>query len=69
MQTKGQSYFRTPEIWWYINLEILNAIIDVEQILPSLNLAITVPVYKGRGKDPLNTNSYRGITINSAISK
>ena len=26
-------------------------------------------MYKGGGKDPLNTNSYRGITLNSVISK
>ena len=49
--------------------EILNAIVDMEQIPACLKLGITIPIYKGRGKDPLNTNSYRGITINSAISK
>ena len=26
-------------------------------------------MYKGGGKDPLNANSYRGITLNSVISK
>ena len=27
------------------------------------------PIYKGGGKDPLDVNSYRGITLNSVISK
>ena len=49
--------------------EILNSIVDVEQIPSCLKLGITIPVYKGGGKDPLNTNSYRGITLNSVISK
>lgn len=49
--------------------EILNSIIEVEQISLCLKLGITIPVYKGGGKDPLNTNSYRGITLNSVISK
>ena len=49
--------------------EILNATVDAEQIPSCLKRGITVPVYKGGGKDPLNVNSYRGITINSVISK
>ena len=49
--------------------EILNAIVDAEEIPSCLKRGITVPVYKGGGKDPLNVNSYRGITINSVISK
>ena len=49
--------------------EILKSIVDVEQIPSCLKLGITIPVYKGGGKDPLNTNSYRGITLNSVISK
>ena len=49
--------------------EILNAIVDTEQIPACLKLGITIPIYKGGGKDPLNANSYRGITINSVISK
>ena len=49
--------------------EILNAIVDSEQIPACLKLGITIPIYKGGGKDPLNVNSYRGITINSVISK
>ena len=49
--------------------EILNATVDAEQIPSCLKRGITVPVYKGGGKDPLNVNSYRGITTNSVISK
>ena len=49
--------------------EILNSIVDAEHVPPSLKLGITIPIYKGGGKDPLDTNSYRGITLNSAISK
>ena len=37
--------------------EILNSIVDVEQIPTCLKLGITIPVYKGGGKDPLNVNS------------
>ena len=49
--------------------EILNSIVDVERIPSCLKLGITIPVYKGGGKDPLNANNYRGITLNSVISK
>ena len=43
--------------------EILNSIVDAEHVPPSLKLGITIPIYKGGGKDPLDTNSYRGITL------
>ena len=49
--------------------EIFNSVVDVEQIRTCLKLGITIPVYKGGGNDPLNVNSYRGITLNSVISK
>ena len=51
--------------------DILNAIVDAEQTPSCLKQGITVPVYKGGGKDPLNVNSYRhrGITINSVVSE
>ena len=32
--------------------KILNSIIELEQIPPSLKSGITIPVYKGGGKDP-----------------
>ena len=49
--------------------EISNSIIELEQIPPLLKQGITIPVYKGGGRDPLDVNSYRGITLNSALSK
>ena len=42
---------------------------ELEQIPAALKLGITVPVYKGGGKDPLDVNSYRGITLNSWSQK
>ena len=49
--------------------EILNSVVDAEHVPSSLKLGITIPIYKGGGKDLLDTNSYRGITLNSVISK
>ena len=49
--------------------EILNSILDVEEIPCSLKTGLTIPVYKGGGKDPCDVNSYRGITLNSVLSK
>ena len=48
---------------------ILNSIVEVEQVPTCLKLGITIPIYKGGGKDPLDVNSYRGITLNSVLSK
>ena len=48
---------------------VLNSIIDVEQIPPCLKRGITIPIYKGGGKDPLDVNSYRGISLNSVVAK
>ena len=41
----------------------------MEEIPTSLKTGLTIPVYKGGGKDPLDVNSYRGITLNYVISK
>ena len=49
--------------------ELLNSIIELEQITTALKSGVTILVYKGGGKDPTNVNSYRGITLNSVISK
>ena len=48
---------------------VLNSIIDVEQVPPCLKLGITIPIYKGGGKHPLDVNSYRGISVNSVVAK
>ena len=37
--------------------EILKSIIDVEQVPTCHKLGITIPIYKGRGKNPLDVNS------------
>ena len=39
-------------------LQVCNAIVEVESIPSSLKTGIIIPVYKGCGKDPLDTNSY-----------
>ena len=49
--------------------EILNCIVELEEIPSILKHGTTIPVYKGGGKDPLDVNSYRGITLNSVIFK
>ena len=50
-------------------LQICNAIVEAENIPKSLKTGIITPVYKESGKDPLNTNSYRGITLTSVLAK
>ena len=47
---------------------ILNASIDLEAIPGSFKSGLAVPVYKGSGKDPLKTDSYRGITLSSMLT-
>ena len=50
-------------------LQICNAIVELECVPASLKIGIITPVYKGGGKDPLDTNSHRGITITSVFAK
>ena len=49
--------------------KIFNEILHLEQIPSCLKESIIVPIYKGKGKDPLLTNNYRGISLSSIISK
>ena len=49
--------------------EILNSIVELERIPAAFKQGITITIYKEGGKDPLDGNSYRGITVNSAVSK
>ena len=49
--------------------QICNYIIDSEHVPDPFKIGIIVPVYKGGGKDPLDTNSYRGITLTSVLAK
>ena len=48
---------------------IFNTIIQLEGIPPCLKLGITVPIFKGKGRDPLNQDNYRGITLTSVVTK
>ncbi len=48
---------------------VFNAILALEAIPPSLNSGLVTPVFKGKGRDPFNPNSYRGITVTSVIAK
>ena len=50
-------------------LKVFNAIIDLEVVPPSLLRAIIVPIYKGKGRDPLSMDNYRGISLTSVIGK
>ena len=50
-------------------LRIFTAILCLESIPPSLKLGVIIPLYKGKGRDPLDPNSYRGITLTSVLSK
>ena len=48
---------------------VLNAIVDFEEIPSSMKSGIITPVYKRHGRDPLKTDSYRGVTLSSVIAK
>ena len=50
-------------------MKILNVVIELEAVLEILKRGVVVPVYKGGGKDPMNVDSYRGITLTSMVSK
>ena len=47
--------------------QVVNAIIEFEFVPVSLKLGIITPLYKSGGKDPLDTNSYRGITLSPPV--
>ena len=49
--------------------EIFNCMINLEAIPPCLTNAIIVPIYKGKGRNPLLTSSYRGISLTSVFGK
>ena len=61
---------RAPEVTlrnWV--LQICNAIVEAENIPKSLKTGIITPVYKGGGKDLLNTNNYCRVTLTSMLAK
>ena len=49
--------------------KFFNRIFILEQIPASLNEGLIIPVHKGKGKDPFQPDSYRGITLSSVICK
>ena len=49
--------------------KIFNEIIRLEGIPPSFKDTIIIPIYKGKGRDPLLTKNYRGISLSSVIGK
>ena len=53
--------------WWL--KKVFNCIISLEAVPPSPLSAIVVPIYKGKGRNPLLTSSYRGISLTSIIGK
>ena len=48
---------------------IFNKICQLECIPQSFKQGIVIPVHKGKGRDPLITKSYRGITLTSVFAK
>ena len=48
---------------------ILNSVICFEQIPASLKLGMILPVFKGKGPDPMICSNYRGITLKLVLSK
>ena len=43
---------------------VLNSVVDIEQVPACLKPGITIPIYKGGGKDPLDVN-----TVSSRLSE
>ena len=49
--------------------QICNHICRLERIPQTFKQGIIIPIHKGKGKDPLITKSYRGITLTSVFAK
>ena len=49
--------------------KVFNRITALEEIPSCLRVGIITPIYKRKGKDPLDVSSYRGITISSVFAK
>ena len=49
--------------------KIINRIITLEEVPRCIKEGVVVPVYKRQGKDPLQINSFRGITLSSVLPK
>ena len=57
-----------PALYIWIK-QVANAIIELECVPESLKVGIVTPLYKGGGKNPLDRNSYRGITLSLVLAK
>ena len=57
-----------PSISIWLSM-IFNAMVNLEATPSVFKKGILIPIYKGKGKDPLKTTSYRGITLTSVIAK
>ena len=49
--------------------QVLNAIVEMEEIPQSFKHSIIIPVFKGKGRDPLKKVNYRGIALTPVIAK
>ena len=49
--------------------QIFNHIISLEEIPSVFTCGTIIPIYKGKGKDPLEMSNYRGITLTSVLAK
>ena len=49
--------------------QMFNTIISFEEIPNCLKTSLTKPIYNGRGKDPLEASSFRGVALSSTIAK
>ena len=50
-------------------MHICNSIVELEGIPSTMKMGVLCPLYKGGGKDPLETGSYRGIALTSVWVK
>ena len=48
---------------------IYNAIISLEQMPDCFKSAFIIPIFKGKGKDPLSPSNYRVISLSSVVGK
>ena len=64
---------RAPDSQWppfqVVAKKIFNCIISLETFPPYLSNAIIVPIYKGKGRNPVQTSSYQGISLTSVVGK
>ena len=49
--------------------KVYYSICDLKQIPDCFEHGIIIPAFKGKGRDPLLVNSYRGITLTSVLAK